>query len=732
MVTPTTAATNTKVAAAAKQEAPSPSSSTNPQRPRAADNAGMHSILAAAIGLSNLGGSDEEGSSPPPGKSSPSLTSSSSGAENRARGAAATQDQDTSPGNLILKPAMKKPSANSSGLPPPQPPTRPGSNTASMLAHMPPSPLSRMHMPSHYLPPYPMSAGARPGGSLRSIRPNETLHAPGAAALHHARSAVAPPLSLDARAQAARLSVADRVAATLDARAAAAVAASAGHRPAPGGYPLYSHPYPGYSSAPALPPLPTPHQTITAATSVPVPNTKTFPETLFDIISSERYAHIIAWLSHGRGFIIHDKHRFASMILPMYFDGAKFTSFTRRLKRWSFVRVPRGPELGAYYNKNFVRDDPELVQKMRYRMEGQFEEGKKKKGGSDEDEKEESEKMEEDEQVDRESDDRAQLKSPQEQVQEVVKSESPTSLPSKLEHVKHEHVAKIPSPATKPVYPSDPREIPMPLPSELPKPADLKRVKLGAASGPSRQFLRNHPSAASASLLPSGYPAMMNPSDPDERRLMEIERELLLSRSMMSHEAAMAGSRLGPSSIGAMPRSMMGSGAMAHHPYYAPPAAPMSTTHRMLEVQRAERILEAERVLARERHRPSLSMPPKVLTREEIMASAAQDVQSRLPSPFIPRRSHQEALRSEILSSTRPLPQPGTRPMALPMGYSTAKDPSYEEQTRTISEAAHRSDGVDGASARPIMMSRNEEEEFAEYLFMKRKGAMDLQAHSKR
>merc|ERR1719291_594072 len=103
--------------------------------------------------------------------------------------------------------------------------------------------------------------------------------------------------------------------------------------------------------------------------NAPVPsNQKNFPETLFDVINAaELHGHIISWLPHGQGFIIHDKTRFATNILPRYFDGAKFTSFTRRLKRWSFVRVPRGPELGAYYNKNFVRDRPELVQKMRYR-----------------------------------------------------------------------------------------------------------------------------------------------------------------------------------------------------------------------------------------------------------------------------------------------------------------------------------------------------------------------------
>ncbi|KAL9178251.1 hypothetical protein ACHAXT_001795 [Thalassiosira profunda] len=108
-------------------------------------------------------------------------------------------------------------------------------------------------------------------------------------------------------------------------------------------------------------PLPTPHEVKNAGANV-----KNFPEALFDVVNTQRFNHIVAWLPHGKGFVIHEKQLFAKTILPAYFDGAKFTSFTRRLKRWRFERVPRGPELGAYYNKYFVRDRPDLVKKMQY------------------------------------------------------------------------------------------------------------------------------------------------------------------------------------------------------------------------------------------------------------------------------------------------------------------------------------------------------------------------------
>eukprot|EP00580_Thalassiosira_gravida_P019204 CAMPEP_0201658386 /NCGR_PEP_ID=MMETSP0494-20130426/1275_1 /ASSEMBLY_ACC=CAM_ASM_000839 /TAXON_ID=420259 /ORGANISM="Thalassiosira gravida, Strain GMp14c1" /LENGTH=867 /DNA_ID=CAMNT_0048135365 /DNA_START=189 /DNA_END=2792 /DNA_ORIENTATION=- len=94
-----------------------------------------------------------------------------------------------------------------------------------------------------------------------------------------------------------------------------------------------------------------------------------FPETLYDVVSDPINHDIISWLPHGRGFVVHDKQLFGSRILPCHFDGAKYTSFTRRLKRWKFERVPRGPEMGAYYNKFFVRERPELVRAMLYGME---------------------------------------------------------------------------------------------------------------------------------------------------------------------------------------------------------------------------------------------------------------------------------------------------------------------------------------------------------------------------
>lgn len=66
-----------------------------------------------------------------------------------------------------------------------------------------------------------------------------------------------------------------------------------------------------------------------------------------DILSNEANTQIIAWLPHGKGFIIRDKKRFADEVLPNYFKKSKFTSFTRKLNRWNYVRVTRGHETGG-------------------------------------------------------------------------------------------------------------------------------------------------------------------------------------------------------------------------------------------------------------------------------------------------------------------------------------------------------------------------------------------------
>lgn len=89
-----------------------------------------------------------------------------------------------------------------------------------------------------------------------------------------------------------------------------------------------------------------------------------FPQVLMLILDNPAYNSIIAWLPHGEGFKIYDKRKFASEIIPLYFRKSHYTSFTRKLNRWGFSRICKGPENGAYYHKLFKRGDEQLCSQM--------------------------------------------------------------------------------------------------------------------------------------------------------------------------------------------------------------------------------------------------------------------------------------------------------------------------------------------------------------------------------
>ena len=76
-----------------------------------------------------------------------------------------------------------------------------------------------------------------------------------------------------------------------------------------------------------------------------------------------RPASVGATASKQLGRLSHSFDNFYYYV-TRYFKASKFTSFTRKLNRWGFTRVPRGPETGAYFHKLFRRDKPELCLQM--------------------------------------------------------------------------------------------------------------------------------------------------------------------------------------------------------------------------------------------------------------------------------------------------------------------------------------------------------------------------------
>jgi len=84
-----------------------------------------------------------------------------------------------------------------------------------------------------------------------------------------------------------------------------------------------------------------------------------------EILDNEDNSEIITWLPHGHGFVILRKKAFEARVLPKYFNKqSKYSSFTRKLNRWGFCRVTRGPESGAYYHQFFRRGGHRLVMQM--------------------------------------------------------------------------------------------------------------------------------------------------------------------------------------------------------------------------------------------------------------------------------------------------------------------------------------------------------------------------------
>ena len=78
-----------------------------------------------------------------------------------------------------------------------------------------------------------------------------------------------------------------------------------------------------------------------------------FLQKLHSMINNESHTGCVDWMPDGKGFAVFLKQKFEANILPVYFGQAKYTSFTRRLKRWGFRRISHA---GAYYHDRFQRD----------------------------------------------------------------------------------------------------------------------------------------------------------------------------------------------------------------------------------------------------------------------------------------------------------------------------------------------------------------------------------------
>jgi len=96
-------------------------------------------------------------------------------------------------------------------------------------------------------------------------------------------------------------------------------------------------------------------------------NALLFPWKLHDMLrtsGTEGKESIVSWLPHGNAFKVHNVPDFVSNILPLFFKQTKYKSFQRQLNLWGFERIQNGPEKGAYYHKQFLRDESALCRHL--------------------------------------------------------------------------------------------------------------------------------------------------------------------------------------------------------------------------------------------------------------------------------------------------------------------------------------------------------------------------------
>lgn len=112
------------------------------------------------------------------------------------------------------------------------------------------------------------------------------------------------------------------------------------------------------TNAPA--PVPAPRRTSTSTRKKAI----RFPVKLMQMLSAGQFEHIISWTPDGLSFVVKKPSLLVDEVLPLYFKEVKYTSFTRKLHRWGFVKILRGKELSAYLHKNFQRGNLRLCEQM--------------------------------------------------------------------------------------------------------------------------------------------------------------------------------------------------------------------------------------------------------------------------------------------------------------------------------------------------------------------------------
>ena len=99
-----------------------------------------------------------------------------------------------------------------------------------------------------------------------------------------------------------------------------------------------------------------------------------FPGVLRAVLSctDEEIASAIAWQPNGKCFVIKSPEKFEKVVMPRFFGKGKYSSFVRKLNRWGFRQIVgrASPDVGAFQQELFLRDQPELAQGMKTKKTG--------------------------------------------------------------------------------------------------------------------------------------------------------------------------------------------------------------------------------------------------------------------------------------------------------------------------------------------------------------------------
>jgi HSF-type DNA-binding len=101
---------------------------------------------------------------------------------------------------------------------------------------------------------------------------------------------------------------------------------------------------------------------------------KKFPMQLYrmlEAVEGTNHSLIVRWLPHGRAFVVLDKTRFETEVLPLYFpQQSRYASFQRQLNIYGFLRQTRDDD--GYYHELFLRARPGMAAILPRESQGRY------------------------------------------------------------------------------------------------------------------------------------------------------------------------------------------------------------------------------------------------------------------------------------------------------------------------------------------------------------------------